>query len=153
MTEVSFYHLEREPLDRALPKLLEKVAERGLRAVVIAGSEARVEALNEYLWTYRRDGFLAHGAARDGHAAEQPIYLTTEEQNPNGATVLILVDGADAGFKATFDRCLDLFDGTDPDALGEARQRWRAAKAAGFDLTYWQQGPGGWEKKAEAAGA
>ena len=45
MTAVSFYHLESTSLDRALPSLLEKVLERGHRAVVIAGSEERVEAL------------------------------------------------------------------------------------------------------------
>jgi DNA polymerase-3 subunit chi len=43
---------------------------------------------------------------------------------------------------------LDLFDGGDEVAVAAARERWRAAKAAGHDLAYWQQGPRGWEKKA-----
>lgn len=148
MTEVSFYHLRREPLEQALPKLLAKAYERGLRAVVLAGSAERVAALNQRLWTYSREAFLPHGAAEDGHAAEQPIFLTTEEENPNGATLLVTVDGVDAGFMSDFERAVDMFDGNDEAALAAARERWQAAKAAGHDVTYWQQGPTGWEKKA-----
>ncbi len=148
MVEVSFYHLQREPVEVALPKILEKVLERGLRAVVVAGSRERVAGLDEQLWTYRRQSFLPHGAAGDGRAAAQPIYLTTEAENPNGATVLVLVDGADPANKSEFDRCVDLFDDNDPEAVAAARRRWQACKEQGFDVTYWQQGDSGWEKKA-----
>ncbi len=148
MVEVSFYHLQREPLEVALPKILEKVLERGLRAVVMAGSRERVAVLDEQLWTYRRQSFLPHGVGDDGRAAEQPIYLTTETENPKGATVLVLVDGADPANRSEFDRCLDMFDGNDPSAVAAARARWQACKEQGFDVTYWQQGDRGWEKKA-----
>ncbi len=145
MTEIGFYHLQREALETALPKLLEKVLARGLRAVVLAGSAERMSALDDRLWTYSREGFLPHGKAGDGFAADQPIYLTTEPENPNGATVLVLVDGVDAEFKDSFARCVDMFDGRDEAAVQAARQRWQAAKAAGHDITYWQQGErGGW---------
>ena len=39
MTPVFFYHLERQPLDSVLPKLLSMSLERGWRVVVQAGSE------------------------------------------------------------------------------------------------------------------
>ncbi len=136
MAEVSFYHLQREPLEVALPKLLEKVLARGLRAVVMVGSRERVAVLDEQLWTYRRQSFLPHGAAGEGRAAEQPIYLTTEVENPNGAAVLVLVDGADPADKAEFERCLDMFDGNDPPAVAQARDRWQACQAQGLDVTY-----------------
>ena len=41
MTEYSFYQLLRTPLEQALPKILEKVRELQLNAVVVLGSEAR----------------------------------------------------------------------------------------------------------------
>ena len=69
MAEVLFYHLDRQPLDRVLPGLLEKCLERGWRSVVQFGSEERLEAIDAHLWTYRDDGFLPHGTAKDGHAA------------------------------------------------------------------------------------
>ena len=85
MTEVLFYHLQRKPLEKALPELLEKSYERGWRVVVQAASDERVDALDAHLWTYSDDNFLPHGTARDSDAAAQPILLTTAEHNPNGA--------------------------------------------------------------------
>tara|TARA_Y100000588_G_C13538448_1_gene620905 strand:- start:16 stop:468 length:453 start_codon:yes stop_codon:yes gene_type:complete len=147
LTEIGFYHLEHSPLERALPKLLEKVVERGYRALVLAPSEERVEALNALLWTYQQRSFLAHGSARDGYGAEQPIYLTTQLENPNGASVLVLIDGAEYDDSATFARCLLLFDGKDEMAVADARQRWHTSRDAGHDVVYWQQTPEGrWQR-------
>lgn len=148
MTAVSFYHLQRASLDRALPKLLEKVLESGRRAVVIAGSEEQVEALDAALWTYEQRSFLPHGSAADGHADRQPVYLTAADENPNGSDVLVLVDGAASANLGAFDRVLDMFDGHDAEAVEAARARWRDLKDAGHELTYWQQTErGGWERK------
>ena len=148
MAEIGFYHLQGSRLEQALPRLLQKIISLGHRIVLLAGSPDRLKALNEQLWTYGRGSFLPHGAAGDGRAEEQPIYLTAEVENLNGATVLVLVDGADPADKSAFDRCLDMFDGNDPPAVAAARGRWQACKDQGFDVTYWQQGPRGWEKKA-----
>lgn len=149
MSEVGFYHLMRVPLERALPKLLEKALAAGHRAVVLAGSAERVEALNAALWSYDDAAFLPHGSAKDGRAAEQPIWLTDMPENPNGATLLALVDGAEPPDLAVYARCLNLFDGNDEEAVARARTQWSALKAAGHGLTYWQQtASGGWEKKA-----
>jgi DNA polymerase-3 subunit chi len=148
MTEVGFYHLTRTPLERALPKLLEKVVAGGMRAVVIAGSPERVAALDAALWTYEQLSFLPHGTARDGMAEDQPIWLTTEDENPNGANVLVLTDGAQSAQVAQFARCLDMFDGRDAESVAAARERWKAMKSAGHTLAYWQQNEaGGWEKR------
>ncbi|HZU91869.1 MAG TPA: DNA polymerase III subunit chi, partial [Stellaceae bacterium] len=90
--------------------------------------------------------FLPHGSARDGHTAAQPIYLTDGPDNPNGASMLVLVDDIAADL-AAFARCADLFDGGDPAAVAAARERWRRAREAGHTLTYWQQTPTGWARK------
>jgi DNA polymerase III subunit chi len=149
MTEVLFYHLEHQPLERVLPNLVEKTLERGWRAVVQAGSEERVEALDTLLWTYRDESFLPHGTKRDGNPALQPVYLTAQEDNPNGATVRFLVDGAETADLTAYARIVYLFEGRDAAAVARAREQWTGAKEAGCDVTYWQQSPEGrWEKKA-----
>ena len=148
MTEVGFYHLTATALDRALARLLGKAHEAGMHAVVLAASEERIAALDAALWTFDPASFLPHGTSRDGNAEAQPIYLTTTEENPNGATLLVLVDGVEPGYLDGFDRCLDLFDGNDEAAVEAARARWKRLKDAGHPLTYWQQTPqGGWEKQ------
>ncbi len=149
MAEILFYHLTESTLDEALPGLLERSLGRGWRAVVQAGSQERCEALDAHLWTYSDESFLAHGLARDGDAEAQPIYLTTGEENPNGAQVRFLVDRARPPDLSGYGRAVLMFDGHDPEQLEEARGHWNALKAAGHDLTYWQQTPDRrWERKA-----
>lgn len=150
MTEVLFYHLQQTPLEKVLPTLLEKSLERGWRVVVQASSEERVDALDSHLWTYRDDSFLPHGTWREGDARDQPILLTVNDDNPNGAAVRFLVDGAPVPADAdSYQRLVLLFDGEDPDAVAAARERWTAAKASGFDVTYWQSdAQGRWQRKA-----
>jgi DNA polymerase III subunit chi len=149
VAEIGFYHLLATPLERALPRLLERARAQGYRIVVRAASTERIEHLSALLWSYDDASFLPHGSARDGNAANQPIWLSEGHENPNGAAMLVLVDGIEAGDLASFTRCADLFDGNDPAAVEAARERWRRAAAAGHTLTYWQQSEAaGWEKKA-----
>jgi DNA polymerase III subunit chi len=150
VTEILFYHLQRQKLENVLPALLEKSLERGWRVVVQASSEERVEALDAHLWTWRDDAFLPHGTWRESEAAEQPILLTVNDDNPNGATVRFLIEGTSIPADAeSYQRIVLVFDGEDPDAVEAARTRWGEAKAAGFDVTYWQPDEQGrWQRKA-----
>jgi DNA polymerase-3 subunit chi len=149
MTEVLFYHLQSQPLEQVLPGLLERSLERKWRVVVQVGSEERRDALDAHLWTYRDDSFLPHGTAKETRAAEQPVWLTATDDNPNAATVRFLTDGADTADYAAYQRVVILFDGNDADAVDRARAQWTAAKSAGHEATYWQQNAAGrWEKKA-----
>ena len=149
MTEILFYHLRGQSTEGVLPLLLEKSLERGWRVVVQADSEERIEALDAHLWTFRDDSFLPHGTWRDAQSSLQPILLTVNEDNPNGAAVRFLLDGSclpsDA---AAYERIVLLFDGADPDAVEAARARWADAKQNGFDVTYWQADEQGhWRRK------
>ena len=149
MTEILFYHLQRHPLERVLPALVEKSLERGWRVVVQAASEERVEALDAHLWVFRDDSFLPHGTWREAEAAEQPVLLTVHDGNPNGAAVRFLVDGAPIPADAAgYERIVLLVDGNDPDAVAAARERWSEGKAKGFEVTYWQADENGrWQRK------
>jgi DNA polymerase III subunit chi len=148
MTEIAFYHLQKSPLEAVLPKLLEKTLAAGKRALVLASSAERVEALATHLWTYDPDSWLPHGTSQDGSAEEQPIWLTDRDDNLNEAGFLFLTDGADSARIAAYERCFDLFDGNDPAAVEAARARWQTRKAEGHAVTYWQQTErGGWERK------
>lgn len=149
MAEVLFYHLERQPLERVLPVLLEKTLARGWRAVVQTASREYAEALDSHLWTYREDSFLPHGLADERDAPRYPIVVTPETLNPNGAQVRFIVEGAPLPQASDYARVVLLFDGRDESAVAAARAGWKAAKAAGHDVTYWQQSETGkWEKKA-----
>ncbi len=149
VVEIAFYQLRRTPLEKALPKLLEKVLESDRRALVLAASEERAEALNAALWTYDQGSFLPHGTARDGRPERQPILLATDDAAPNGAGIAVMVDGVAPADPGRFERCLDIFDGSDTAALKAARARWRGHRERGDTVTYWEQTQSGsWERRA-----
>lgn len=148
MTEIGFYHLTRTGFDQALPQLLLKTLAADKRALVVLGSDERVAWLDDLLWTFDPDAWLPHGTKRTGDAGEQPVWIDVDDANPNGAQFLFLADGGATTRVGDFERCFDLFDGRDDDAVQAARDRWKALKEVGHELTYWQQGERGWEKKA-----
>jgi DNA polymerase-3 subunit chi len=148
VTEARFHHLERRRVDQALPRLLEQALEEGRRVVVRGSSDEMVAALNERLWTYDDASFLPHGAAGDGDPTSQPIFLTSEVENPNAATMLVRLSGAEAGeADEKFDLVVLVFDGRDEAALAHARGEWRRLKHEGRTISYWREtDEGGWER-------
>lgn len=149
MTEVLFYHLTESTLEEALPPLLEKSLQRGWKVVVQVGSEERRDALDQHLWTYRDDSFLAHGTEHDNHADQQPILLMTGLDNPNSAQIRFIGDNASPPDLSGYQRAVFMFDGHDMSQVELARMHWKAVRANGHSATYWQQTPDRrWEKKA-----
>ncbi len=149
MTPVFFYHLERQPLDSVLPKLLATSLERGWRVVVQAGSEERAEAIAAHLWSYDEDSFLPHGNKVDGFPDLQPIWITAEDENPNNANIRFFVDGAEVGEIGGLTRAIIMFDGNDPQAVDAAREGWKRFRSAGHEVSYWQQDEQGrWQNRA-----
>jgi DNA polymerase III subunit chi len=151
MTEVRFYHLERRKPEEALPSILEEALEQKLRVVVEAPVKEWIDALDERLWTYADASFLAHSAVRDDQSDQQPIFLTTGDENPNGARLRILLGGAKAipilaAQPTMYEKVVILFDGSDPEARSAARAQWTELKAAGYPISYWREGDtGAWE--------
>ncbi len=149
MTPVFFYHLERQPLESVLPRMLLTSLDRGWRVVVQAGSEERAEALAALLWSFDDDSFLPHGTKADGFQDLQPVWLTALDENPNAASARFYVDGANVGEIEGLVRAVILFDGNDAEALENARAGWKRFRAAGHEVSYWQQDEQGrWQNRA-----
>ena len=152
--EIFFYHLQTQPLEKGLPKLLELSLERGWQVVLQTRTEEKCNALNDLLWTFSEESFLPHGTARDGDAEFQPIYLTHGAENPNGAQIRFFDEGAQilsalSGADEPYERIVLMFNGNDDAELQDARAQWKALKETGAALSYYQQtDEGRWEKKA-----
>ena len=147
MSRIDFYHLQKQTLEEVLPKLLMKSCSSGKKVVVKIGTEERLEQINSYLWTFQDESFLPHGSKKDGFAEQQPIWLTLQDDNPNAAEFLFLIDGAQAipDKTANYERIFNIFDGNAED---KARKLWKEYKTAGFDVFYWQQDNSGkWQQK------
>ena len=149
MTEVRFYHLQKQNLDQALPLILEKVFQTKKKCVVRMSDEKEVTRMNDILWTYKPDSFLPHGSHKTGRAEKQPIWLTHKDDNPNNGETLILTQGMMEEDLSPYGLTCEMLDGHDERAIKEARNRWKNYKEKGYNVTYWhQKETGGWEKKA-----
>lgn len=149
MTEVRFYHIQKQVLDDALPAILQKAIMGGKNIMVQLRDEAEVTRMNKHLWTFKKDVFLPHGGKKDGFEDKQPIYLSANGNNPNNAKILILTQGTICEDISPYDLCCEILDGRDEQAITQARARWKDYQAAGHEVTYWFQNEnGGWEKKA-----
>ena len=147
VTEFRFHHLERRRVDQALPALLERAHDDGRRVVVRAPSEEMVAALNDRLWTYDDASFLPHGAAGDGDPMSQPIFLTAKVENPNAATMLVLLSGAEPSPGTTRSK-RSFFCSTGATRKRSPRRApdGSASKTKGRPLSYWREGDDGWER-------
>lgn len=149
MTEVRFYHLQKQTLDQALPLILERVYQTKKNAVVRFSDAKEVTRMDDVLWTYKKHSFLPHGSTKTGHANDQPIWLTHQSENPNDASTLILTQNVIEQDLSVYDLCCEMLDGHDNQAVQDARARWKAYQEKGYDITYWfQSETGKWEKKA-----
>lgn len=151
MSRIDFYHLQKQNLEDVLPKLLEKAYSSGAHINVKVGTEARVDFFNSLLWTYNDESFLPHGSKKDGAAELQPIWLSSDDDNPNNAAMLFLTDDAAPaeGDTEKYTRIFNIFDGNNPEALQNARELWKSLRQSGAELHYWQQdNDGRWTEKA-----
>lgn len=151
MSRIDFYHLQKQSLDEVLPKLLLKAYSAGKRCVVKIGREETVETINSRLWTFQDESFLPHGSKKDGFAEQQPIWLTSQNDNPNHAEFLFLTDGAECSVEelSGYERIFNIFDGNSEQALEQARRLWKEYKSGDCEVMYWQQNNSGkWEQKA-----
>lgn len=151
MSRVDFYHLQNQTLENVLPKLVEKAYTTSKNVKIKIGNLERVEFINALLWTYDDTSFIPHGSKKDGFAEQQPIWLSADDDNPNLAEFLFLVDGArlDMPLTDNYSRIFNIFDGNSENAVTQAREFWRQLKAAGHEIFYWQQDNlGRWTQKA-----
>ena len=147
MTHVSFYQLDGAPLDRVLPKLLEKVISTSKKCLILSPSSERIKHLNAHLWDYEPAQFLPHGTPEEGQASAQPILLSTEELKDNTPDFLFLLDGFHVQDVTQYARTFIIFDVQHQSALQSARALWKDFKEQGYTLDYFTYDPSnGWSK-------
>jgi len=151
MGAVYFYHLTRKPLDQTLPVLLEKARGAGWNIEVRGRDPDRMGWLDERLWHGAKDGFLPHGVQGGPNDALQPVLLTTGASAANSPNCLMAIDGSAVSAEEVdvMQRVCVLFDGTDAEAVQQARVQWKSLTDSGCSAQYWSEETGKWEKKAE----
>ena len=149
MSEVLFYHLTQTSLDKTLPGLVERSLERKWKVSIQFESQKRRDEMDTHLWTLSPTSFIPHGLDSDNWPEEQPVILTCKDENPNQSIVRFCVEGAPCSNAENYERIVVIFDGKNDEQLNRVRAQWKEFKAAGHNVTYWQQNENQkWEKKA-----
>jgi DNA polymerase III subunit chi len=139
--QVDFYQLTRDPAEKVLPPLAQRVLDGGGRLLVV-GDGAQLDVISAALWNWKPDSFLAHAKAGEGDDSLQPILLSSEPVAANLAKFIVLADGVWRDETLEFDRAFYLFP---PDATDNARTAWRAlGEREGLERRYWKQDGGKW---------
>ena len=146
---IDFYHLEKVPLEKALPAILQKAYDAHSKVLIKTDLAEQADELNTILWTYDPNSFLPHGCEKDGHPEKQPIFITHKDHfNPNHATLCVLVHDVPVPTDEPFDRILYFFNGLNQTSLEKAREEWKKVASTNAERFYWKQNDAGkWENK------
>jgi DNA polymerase-3 subunit chi len=128
MKQFSIYQTTEELLVKGIILLVEKCYHNSLKTVISVSNQELQESLNKTLWTYARKQFIPHGSKFDPMAEKQPIYITSEIENPNDASVLLIASLArleeilkNSGYISGFQRIIITYD--DATSLDELKSR------------------------------
>lgn len=145
--KVDFYHLTGMPLERALPRIAERVLAGCERLLIVAATDMQQAALDRLLWDYAPESFLAHARAGGGNDAAQPILIAPTISAANGARNIALVDGEWRDDALDFERAFHFFD---EQHIAAARLAWKSLSGRdGVERRYWKQNESGrWEQAA-----
>lgn len=143
--ELNFYHVMSGNLVPSVVKLLEKVYDSGKKSVFFSPLEERVKIVDKTLWTFSKNAFIPHGDRSLGFSELQSVYLTSEIENPNQATVLVMTDDFDyKSWNQNFERTIFIFE--DDNSAETAQSMFADLKNQGENVKYWKQSQSGWEK-------
>ncbi|NCP19938.1 MAG: DNA polymerase III subunit chi [Erythrobacter sp.] len=147
--KVDFWLLSRDPAERVVAMIAERVLAGGERVLVVSGDEGQRSDISQALWEAKPEAFLANGEAGGAHDARQPVLLSDTCAPANGASACILADGrwrADSLDGGRFDRVFLLFG---EEGRGDARAAWReVSEKDGLERSFYEQREGRWVKVA-----
>lgn len=138
--QVDFYQLTRDPAEKVLPAIAQRVLDNGGRLLIVSDDAGQLDAISGALWTARQDSFLAHAKSGEGDDALQPILLSQHADAPNGARFVAIADGNWRAVTEYFERVFYLFP---PEMTDNARSAWRTL-GDGVERRYWKQDGGKW---------
>ena len=111
-------------------RLTDKAYSLGHTVYLLTASEAQAAALDDLLWTFRQDSFVAHERFPPAGEEDSPVLVGAAPPVEVNAQVLInFTDVLPEGFER-FERVVELVD-QNPDVLARSRERFRQYRERG----------------------
>ncbi len=134
MTRVDFYVLpQQDPGERQrfACRLAEKAFREGHRVYLHTGDEQTARAMDELLWSYRRQSFLPHGLLGSDDAKQLAIGWGADPGEHHD--LMINLDLAVPDFVGRFERVLEIVV-QDPSVREPLRDSWKRYKHFGYPI-------------------
>lgn len=142
--KLDFWQVTDDPVEKVVALIARRALGEGERVLVVAAEPDLRAAISRALWQAGPESFLANGEAEGPGAERQPVLLSDSLAARNGASHLILADGAFRDSEG-FARVFLLFP---PEAAPAARAAWRAQDGrADIERSYFAQEGGRWVRK------
>jgi DNA polymerase-3 subunit chi len=89
--------------------------------------------LDRFMWVWDKGSFIPHAYDNGSvDCLDEPIVITSGEENPNAAAVLIMGKPCSLKFARRFEQVVDFAETYDTALAEQARQRFAAYRNAGF---------------------
>jgi DNA polymerase-3 subunit chi len=131
---VEFIKLKKPEKARFLCELSEECLAAGKRVLVVVQDDNQGVTLDRFMWNWKKGSFIPH--AYDNGAVEcidEPVVISTNEENPNGAEVLIMGKPCSLEFMRRFKSIIDFAEVYDDELAEASRGRFASYREAGLD--------------------
>ena len=134
MSQVKFVKLDRPEKAKHLCRLSEQFFAEGKRVLITVQDENQGITLDRFMWVWDRGSFIPHAYDNGSvDCLDEPIVITTGEENPNAASVLIMGKPCSLQFARHFDLVIDFAETYDKALADQARVRFSAFRTGGFN--------------------
>jgi DNA polymerase-3 subunit chi len=133
VSQVKFVKLERPEKAKHLCRLAEQFFAEGKRVLITVQDENQGITLDRFMWVWDKGSFIPHAYDNGSvDCLDEPIVITSGEENPNAAAVLIMGKPCSLKFARRFEQVVDFAETYDAALAEQARQRFAAYRNAGF---------------------
>jgi len=133
LTHIEFVKLNRPERARVLCELAEEFSTAGQRVLVMVQDDNQGVTLDRFMWIWKKGAFLPH-VYQNGSVEchDEPVVIVAEEENPNGAQVLLMGAPCSMEFMRHFRHVVDFAEAFDEDRLEVSRERFKVYRQHGF---------------------
>jgi DNA polymerase-3 subunit chi len=133
LTRVEFIKLNRPERARVLCDLAEEFYLAGQRVLVMVQDDNQGVTLDQFMWSWKKGAFVPH-VYQNGSVEchDEPVVIVAEEENPNGAQVLLMGVTCSLEFARHFRHVIDFAEAFDDTRLEESRERFKIYRECGF---------------------
>ncbi len=119
-----------------LCELAEEFFQKNQRVVIVVQDDNQGVTLDRFMWTWSKGSFVPHvydNGAID--CIDEPVVITTREENRNGARVLIQGRPCPIGFVRQFEQVIDFAEVYDDALAQQSRDRYKVCREMGFHVS------------------